>query len=627
MYVTGIFSCAKYAGLYDFWARRQKNDSKDGQKPKIPRTCMDSDFNLQPNQRNKNTLELHDMQTLDWIVLLGTLAFVVFYGLWKSRNIGTSENFLAGKHDLPWWTIGLSIMATQASAITFLSTPGQGFSDGMQFVQYYFGMPIAMIFLCIFVLPVYYKLRVTTAYEYLEQRFDLRMRALTAGLFLIQRGMAAAISIYAPSIILSAVFGWNLALTNFLMCVFVVIYTTTGGSEAVSRTQELQMTIMLGGLILAFVLVLQKLPAGIGLPEAWQIAGATGKTQVLDWTFHWEDRYNVWSGVLGATFLFLSYFGTDQSQVGRYLSGKSLKESRFGLLFNGFVKIPMQFLVLSVGVMVFVFYQYTKPPLYFNKANRAKIEGTAQEADFKRLEAQADSLFVIKQTVLNDFAAGLKSGNEALTGRARMDLQDLESQRSGLHGDAEKLVQRAVPDADPKDKDFIFIDFVLNHIPTGLIGLMLAMIFCASWSTTASEISALTATSVSDIYRRMIVSGRSDHHYFVVSKITTVLWGAIITVFAIYFELFDNLIQAVNMIGSLFYGTILGIFFTAFFLKNVGGTAVFWAAVVTQIVIAALFFGVSREPFLWYNPLGCGLVMGLSWLLQQTIFKGQLSAR
>ena len=565
------------------------------------------------------------MQTIDWIVLLGTLAFVVFYGVWKSRNVGTSENFLAGKHDLPWWTIGLSIMATQASAITFLSTPGQGFSDGMQFVQYYFGMPIAMIFLCIFVLPVYYRLRVTTAYEYLEQRFDLRMRALTAGLFLIQRGMAAAISIYAPSIILSAVFGWNLALTNFMMCVFVVIYTTTGGSKAVSKTQELQMTIMLSGLVLAFILVLKKLPDGVGLTEAWQIAGATGKTQVLDWSFHWEDRYNVWSGILGATFLFLSYFGTDQSQVGRYLSGKSLRESRFGLLFNGFVKIPMQFLVLSVGVMVFVFYQYTKPPLYFNQANRAKVEGTAQEAGFERLEAHADSLFLQKQSVLKDLTTGLKAGDKALADKAQTELQSLENQRTGLRNEAEALVKQAAPGVDPKDKDFIFIDFILNHIPAGLIGLMIAMIFCASWSTTASEISALTATSVSDIYRRMFVPGRDDHHYFRVSKIATVIWGGIITIFAIYFELFDNLIQAVNMIGSLFYGTILGIFFTAFFLKKVGGQAVFWAAVVTQSVIAYLFFGVSKDPFLWYNPLGCGLVMGLSLIFERVLIKKQLS--
>lgn len=559
------------------------------------------------------------MHIIDWFVLVGTLALVVAYGIWKSRNIATSENFLAGKRDLPWWTIGLSIMATQASAITFLSTPGQGFSDGMQFVQYYFGLPIAMVFLSVFVLPVYYRLRVTTAYEYLEQRFDLRMRTLTAMLFLLQRGMAAAISIYAPSIILSAVFGWNLALTNFLMAVFVVIYTTSGGSSAVSRTQELQMTIMLCGLVLAFFLVLYKLPPEVGLSEAWQIAGATGKTQVLDWTFHWEDRYNVWSGVLGATFLFLSYFGTDQSQVGRYLSGKSLRESRIGLIFNGLIKVPMQFLVLSVGVMVFVFYQFNQSPLHFNQANRAKVTGTPQEAAFERLEARADSLFQQKQLVLSDLTAGLNTTNEALSEKAKQELRDIEQERAGLREQAARLVKEASPLSDPNDKDFIFISFILKHIPTGLVGLMLAMIFCGAWSTTASEISALTATSVSDIYRRSFVPDRDDNHYFRVSKIATVLWGAIITVFAIYFDLFDNLIQAVNMIGSIFYGTILGIFFTAFFLKRVGGRAVFWAAVLTQSIIVWLFFGVSKDPFLWYNPLGCGLVMGLSLIFEQVL--------
>ncbi|MCB0574230.1 MAG: sodium:solute symporter, partial [Saprospiraceae bacterium] len=511
--------------------------------------------------------------------------------------------------------IGLSIMATQASAITFLSTPGQGFSDGMQFVQYYFGLPIAMVFLSIFVLPVYYRLRVTTAYEYLEQRFDLRMRTLTAVLFLLQRGMAAAISIYAPSIILSAVFNWNLAFTNFLMAVFVVIYTTSGGSSAVSRTQELQMTIMLSGLVLAFFLVLNKLPEGVGLTEAWQIAGVTGKTKVIDWSFHWQDRYNVWSGILGATFLFLSYFGTDQSQVGRYLSGKSLKESRFGLLFNGLIKIPMQFLVLSVGVMVFVFYQFNQPPLYFNQSNRAKMEGTEQSVAMTALEQRDNELFLQKQQVLN----GVVGSDGAITEQARADLYNIEQERVALRKEATGLVKEALPASDPNDKDFIFINFILTHMPTGLIGLMLAMIFCGAWSTTASEISALTATTVSDIYRRSLVPGRDDNHYFRVSKFTTVIWGAIIMVFAIYFDLFDNLIQAVNMIGSIFYGTILGIFFTAFFLKNVGGRAVFWASVITQAIILWLFFGVSKDPFLWYNPLGCGLVMGLSLILEKLL--------
>ncbi len=559
------------------------------------------------------------MQNLDWFVLVATLAGVVLYGIWKSRNVRGSDNFLAGQRNLPWWTIGLSIMATQASAITFLSTPGQGFTDGMQFVQFYFGLPIAMIFIVIFILPVYYKLNVTTAYEFLEKRFDVRMRTLTAALFLIQRGMAAAISIYAPSIILCAVFGWNLAATNFMMAVFVVIYTTSGGSAAVSRTQELQMTIMLGGLILAFFLILGKLPANVGLSEAWHIAGATGKTQVIDWTFDWNDRYNVWSGVLGATFLFLSYFGTDQSQVGRYLSGKSLKESRIGLIFNGIIKIPMQFLVLSVGVMVFVFFQFNKGPLYFNDANRAKVTGTPKEAAFERLERSADSIFIEKQSVLVRYTTALQTEDITAQNAAQQDLQSLEKQRTALHTESEAIIKEVVPNLESHDKDYIFINYVLKHIPVGLIGLMLAMIFCASWSTTSSEISALTATSVSDIYRRLIAPNHDDAHYLRISKWVTVGWGAFIVVFATFADLTDNLIQAVNMIGSLFYGTILGIFFTAFFLKKVGGRAVFLASIVAEIVVITLFFTVSKDAYLWYNPLGCGLVMGISRLIQLMI--------
>ncbi len=552
------------------------------------------------------------MHWFDWLVLVFTLAFVVIYGVYKSRNVGSSENFLAGKRDLPWWTIGLSIMATQASAITFLSTPGQGFSDGLQFVQFYFGMPIAMIFLVLFVLPVYYRLRVTTAYEYLEQRFDRRMRTLTAILFLIQRGVAAAISIYAPSIILCAVFGWNLAFTNFLMAVFVVIYTTSGGSAAVSRTQELQMSIMLGGLIIVFALALYKLPDGIGLSEAWQIAGVTGKTTTIDWSFDWHDRYNVWSGILGATFLFLSYFGTDQSQVGRYLSGKTLRESRFGMLFNGFVKIPMQFLVLSVGVMVFVFYQFNRAPLHYNEFNTRRLVGTTEATAYQELEKTADSLFVYKQTVLQQLTTALNRQDAQQETEARKRLIDLDEEQKKLRLAAGELIKSATPGADASDKDYVFIHFILHQLPVGLIGLMIAVVFCSSWSTTASELSALTATTVSDIYRRSLVPGRSDTHYFRASRIATVLWGVFIIVFATYADLFENLIQVVNMVGSIFYGTILGIFFTAFFLPRVGGNAVFWAAVITQALIAYLFFFVDKNAYLWYNPLGCFMVMGLS---------------
>ncbi|MCC7507141.1 MAG: sodium:solute symporter [Saprospiraceae bacterium] len=559
------------------------------------------------------------MQVLDWAVLITTLALIIIYGMWKSRSMRGSHNFLAGQRNLPWWTIGLSVMSTQASAITFLSTPGQGYAEGMQFAQFYFGMPIAMIILVLFVLPIYYRLRVTTAYEYLEQRFDLRMRSLTAGIFLLLRGISAAISIYAPSIILSAVFGWSLEFTNFLMAAFVIFYTTTGGAAAVSRTQELQMTVMMGGLILAFVLVLNQLPEHVGLGEAWQIASVTGKTQVVDWSFDWHDRYNIWSGILGATFLFLSYFGTDQSQVGRYLSGRSLRESRLGLMFNGIVKIPMQFMVLAVGVMVFVFYQYTRPPLYFHEANREKITRTSREGDFQALERRADTLFIQKQSALNMLTDAWATNRPEQAERAKQEIRQLEQQHSALHNEAIQVAQAALPGANPKDRDYVFITYVMDHIPTGLIGLMLAMIFCASWGTTSSEINALTAASISDIYRRNIVTDRDDTHYMRVARWATVAWGGFIMVLATYVTLSDNLIQAVNMIGSLFYGTLLGIFFTAFFLKNVGGKAVFWAAVIALSVVFFCFFCVDKNAYLWYNPLGCGLVMGISLLLQAVL--------
>jgi len=557
------------------------------------------------------------MHLLDWAVLIGTLASIVLYGIWKTRkSIDSSEDFLAGHRNLPWWTIGLSIMATQASAITFLSTPGQAFSDGMQFVQFYFGMPIAMLFLAFFVLPIYYKLRVTTAYEYLEQRFDIRMRSLAAVLFLIQRGMAAAISILAPSIILCAVFGWDLLMTNFFMTVFVVIYTTSGGSEAVSRTQELQMTVMLGGLVLAFFLILNELPQGMGVSEAWQIAGATGKTQVLDWTFDWNDRYNVWSGVLGGTFLFLSYFGTDQSQVGRYLSGKTLRESRIGLIFNGFIKIPMQMLVLAVGVMVFVFYQFEQPPLHFNQANLSQLAGTPQAAEFQKLESADAQIFRDKKLVLAEFQQASQAQDSERAQTAIAQLQTLEKQHTELRTQSRTLLQDVGVKGEGNDKDYVFINFVLSHIPKGLVGLMLAMIFCASWSTTASELSALSATSVSDIYRRSLVRGKSDKHYLRASKIATIIWGGFIVVFAMVASLSENLIQAVNMIGSMFYGTILGIFFTAFFLKSVKGRSIFYAALVGEAIVLICFW-LNKDAYLWYNPLGCGLVMGMGWIFQK----------
>jgi solute:Na+ symporter, SSS family len=554
------------------------------------------------------------MSWIDWSVLILTLAGITFYGLRKSRSSqDDSENFLIGDRNLKWYTIGLSIMATQASAITFLSTPGQAYTDGLRFIQFYFGMPIAMVILCVFVLPIFYKLKVFTAYEYLENRFDLRMRTMTAILFLTQRGIAAAISIYAPSLILSAMLGWPLGLTNCFMAIFVIIYTILGGSTAVSKTQELQMTIMLGGLVVAFFVILNQLPPDISLPDALHVAGKMGKTNAVSFEFNLKDRYNFWTGILGATFLFLSYFGTDQSQVGRYLSGKTLTESRLGLLFNGLLKVPMQFLVLSVGIMVFVFYQFNPSPIHFNETNRAKLTGAA-DTEMRALESQHDSIFQLKKPAISSLLAATKSGNETAIELAQNNLQLLENQDVTLRRSATTLIQKNIENA-PKDTDYVFLNFVLNHLPVGLIGLMLAVIFCASWSTTASELSALATTSVVDIYRRSFVKDREDAHYLWAGKIATLIWGAFITIFATFARLPENLIQQINKIGSLFYGTILGIFMTAFFLKKIGSQAVFYAAIITGCLIAWLWWQ-DEVAFLWWNPIGCASVMIIASIFQ-----------
>lgn len=553
------------------------------------------------------------MSWIDWAVLVTTLAAITFYGLYKSRGEENTVNFLTGGHQLRWWTIGLSIMATQASAITFLSTPGQAYTDGLRFVQFYFGMPIAMVLIAVFVLPIYYKLKVFTAYEFLENRFDLRMRTVTASLFLAQRGIAAAITIYAPSLILSAMLGWPLGLTNFFMAIFVIVYTMFGGSAAVSKTQELQMTIMLGGLVVAFFVILNQLPPEISLPDAYHVAGKLGKTNAVNFEFDLKDRYNFWTGILGGTFLFLSYFGTDQSQVGRYLSGKTLNESRLGLLFNGLVKVPMQFLVLSVGLMVFVFFQFNKSPLHFNESNRAKLSGAA-DTEMRALENRHDSLFLLKKPMLSGLASATKSGDEGAVEHWQKEMQLIENQDVDLKNEATALIKKNIPGA-PGDTDYIFLNFVMNYLPVGLVGLMLAVIFCASWSTTSSELNALATTTVSDIYRRSLAPGRDDQHYLAASKWAMLGWGIFIMLFATFATLPENLIQQVNKVGSLFYGTILGIFVTGFFLKKIGGRAVFYASLVTAAIIGSLWFA-DTVAFLWWNPIGCASVMLFSVIFE-----------
>jgi solute:Na+ symporter, SSS family len=560
------------------------------------------------------------MSIIDWIVMLGTLLGIAAYGIYKTRHVNSAKSYLVGDRQLPWWTIGLSIMATQASAITFLSTPGQAYEDGLRFVQFYFGMPIAMIILSIFVLPIYYKLNVYTPYEYLEQRFNIKTRSLTALLFLVQRGLAAGLTIYAPSIVLSSILGWSLNFTIVFIGLIVILYTMSGGTTAVSITQKQQMIVIMSGLFLAAVMIVWKLPADLSFPEAVDLAGHLGKLNAVTFEFNLKDRYNIWSGMIASVFLFLSYFGTDHSQVSRYLSGRSLTESRLGLMFNGMLKVPMQFLILFVGVLVFVFYQFNQPPVHFNETNLNKLKGTAYEAEYQSLSADFTQIFNQKQQWLDKLITASKQEDQVLIQQARQNISQLEASDQQIRTKVKALIQSAAPEAKTKDTDYVFLSFVMTYMPVGVVGLLLAMIFAAGMSSTSSELNALTSVMVVDFYQRHWQKGKSDAHYLLSSKLFTVMWGMLALLFAATAQLFENLIQMVNILGSVFYGTILGVFMTAFFLKKVGGKAVFPAALITQVVIIALFFmernGLLPISFLWYNPIGCLLVMGLSLIFQ-----------
>ena len=548
------------------------------------------------------------LATLDWIILFGTLLFIVIYGTYKTRK-NTSEDFLRG-NDTKWWTIGLSVMATQASAITFLSTPGQAFHSGMGFVQFYFGLPIAMMIICLVFIPIYHRLKVYTAYEFLENRFDLKTRSLAAILFLIQRGLAAGITIFAPAIILSAILGWDLLLLNILIGVLVIIYTVSGGTKAVSVTQKQQMAVIFGGMFIAFYLIVDQLPQDITFTKALEIAGASGKMEVLDFSFDLDNRYTVWTGILGGTFLMLSYFGTDQSQVQRYLSGKSIRESQMGLLFNGLLKVPMQFFILLVGVMVFVFYQFNASPLNFNPEVNEAIANSEFVTEYKSLEDQHSSIENSKKNLLIN---GVQENEIA-------ELQTLNERDLALKEDGRKIIDKLNERKDFKkiesnDKDYVFIHFILNNLPRGLIGLLLAVILCAAMSSTASELNALASTTAMDLYRRNIPEEKTEKHYVKASKWFTLLWGIIAISVACVANLFDNLIQLVNIIGSIFYGNVLGIFLLAFFFKHIKGNAVFIAALITQTLIIAIFY-MDWLPYLWLNLLGCILVIEIAIIIQ-----------
>ena len=564
------------------------------------------------------------MHLVDWIVMLGTLLGIVIYGVWKTRNVNNVKSYLLGDRDLPWWTIGLSIMATQASAITFLSTPGQAYESGMGFAQFYFGLPIAMVILCIFVLPIYYKLNVYTAYEYLEGRFGIRARTFTAVMFLISRGAAASITIYAPAIILSTILGWSLNVMILLIGFIVIFYTVVGGTKAVSVTQKQQMIVILSGMFLAAVILVFQLPKDLSFGQAISVAGKLGKLEIVNFEFDITEKYNIWSGIFASVFLFLSYFGTDQSQVQRYLSGRSLAESRLGLLFNGLLKVPMQFLILFVGLLVFIFFQFTKPPVHFNEGNLALLKGSQYEAEFNELDAQHTTIFEEKQKAIYSLAGAIESQNDPEIERWKGTVNDLQDQDLAVQKRVRELIKAQDGSAKTEDTDYIFITFVTRYLPIGLVGLIIAVILSAAMSSTASELNALATTTVIDIYKRSIVQGESDHHYLQISKYFTIGWGILTLIFATWADLFENLIEYVNMIGSLFYGPILGIFMVAFFLKNVQEAAVFYAAIIAQVLVFTVFglseYGYITEiSYLWLNPIGCLPVMALSLLFQKMI--------
>ncbi|MCZ6704092.1 MAG: sodium:solute symporter [Ignavibacteria bacterium] len=546
--------------------------------------------------------------------MLGFLAFVVIYGVIKTRGTKDVDSYIRAGRKTPWWTITLSIMATQASAITFLSTPGQAYVDGMRFVQFYLGLPIAMIILSITAVPLYNKLNVYTAYEYLEKRFDLKNRTLGSVLFLTQRGLAAGFTIYAPALILSVILGWQLDITIFLIGFTVILYTTVGGTIAVNKTHIHQMIIITIGMFSAFIMIYFLLPDDISIIDAAYVAGKLGKLNAIDFSFDLSNRYTFWSGIIGGTFLMLSYFGTDQSQVQRYLAGSSIAESRMGLLVNGLVKVPMQFIILFIGAMVFVLYQFVTPPLFFNPVEEQNVKNSIYSEEYFDLEKDYEQLNVEKQEKIREMLSAIDNGSEIEITEKTNDVLAKQEEAAIVREKAIDLIKETNPDADTNDTNFIFITYITTFLPIGLIGLVLAAILSASMSSTSAELNALASTTVIDIYKRMIKKDGTDSHYLKVSKVSTILWGAYAIVFALFASKLGSLVEAVNILGSLVYGTILGIFLVAFYLKKVGGNATFYAALIAELAILYCYLFTSI-PFLWYNVIGCLLVIILAVIL------------
>lgn len=559
------------------------------------------------------------MSTIDWLVLAATLTAIVAYGTWKSRGAKNIQSYLLADRQLPWYHIGLSVMATQASAITFLSGPGQGFSDGMRFVQFYFGLPLAMVVLCITFIPIFHKLNVYTAYEYLEKRFDNKTRSLTAFLFLLQRGLSTGITIYAPAIILSVILQIDINYTILFNGAIVIAYTVYGGTRAVSYTQMFQMGVIFSGLFIAAYMVVHLLPPDIGFTDALHIAGKMNKLNAIDTQFDLDNKYNIWSGIIGGFFLQLSYFGTDQSQVGRYLTGSSVKQSRLGLVMNGLIKIPMQFFILLIGTLVFAFYQFHPSPVFFNQVEINRIENSIYKDSFKTLEKQYAEAHTEKQVVVRLLADAVHSHDEAKIDAARTAVQKADATSQAIREHVTALMEKNNDKADTNDTNYIFLTFVTKQLPVGLVGLLITVIFLASMGSTASGLNSLASTSVVDFYKRLFKTDGDDRRYLSASRWATVAWGVFCVIVALFASRMGNLIEAVNILGSLFYGTILGIFLVAFYMKRVGGTAVFIAALIAETFIVYAWI-TDLTAFLWLNVIGCVLVMCFAALLQRLVF-------
>ena len=567
------------------------------------------------------------MENLDWIVLSCTLLFIVIYGALKTKGSANVKDYLLDNNETPWFTVGLSVMATQASAITFLSTPGQAYHDGMGFVQFYFGLPLAMIVITYTFIPIYHKLKVYTAYEYLEQRFNVKTRTLAAVLFLFQRGLGTGITIYAPSIILSALLGWNLTMLNIIIGVLVIIYTVTGGTKAVNVTQKQQMFVIISGMFITFFLILDYLPEDLDFTNALHVAGANGKMDILDFSYNPETRYTFWSGITGGFFLMLSYFGTDQSQVGRYLSGKSVKESQMGLIMNGFLKVPMQFFILLTGVLVFVFFQFNDTPLHFNPNNVNKVKESTHKKSYENLENELDHINEEKKVVNKIYIEQLQH-NDFDNPTLRKQMVALSLKEKELREEAKEIIKKVDTGSETNDKDYVFLYFILHYLPKGLLGLLLAVIFSAAMSSSASGLNSLAATTAIDLYKRN-VSDKSDKHYVYATQYFTLFWGIIAIGFACISSLFENLIQLVNIIGSVFYGTVLGIFLVGFYIKYIKGEAIFIGACISQTLIFIIYyFAIHIQPndseklsYLWLNFIGVLLTLVISSIIQLILNK------